>query len=66
MENARSPSGYHLVKRCIIGGEGGWDYLTIDGKARRLYVTHGSCVVVMNADSVTVVGEILKLRGFME
>jgi YVTN family beta-propeller protein len=63
MENARSPSGYHLVKRCIIGGEGGWDYLTVDGKARRLYVTHGSCVVVMNADSVTVVGEIPKTEG---
>jgi hypothetical protein len=24
------PSGYHLVKKISVGGEGGWDYLTFD------------------------------------
>jgi YVTN family beta-propeller protein len=63
MGNAQSPSGYHLVKKCVIGGEGGWDYLIVDDNARRLYVTHSSKVVVLNADSITVIGEISKTEG---
>lgn len=55
--------GYHLVKKTLIGGEGGWDYLTVDSKARRLYVTHSERVVVLDADSLIVVGEVLKGDG---
>lgn len=62
MENTKS-LGYHLVKKCLIGGEGGWDYLTVDSNARRLYVSHSTRVNVLDIDSFTVIGEISKTEG---
>ena len=59
----QAPSGLHLVKKTVVGGQGGWDYLTVDSKARRLYVTHTDKVVVLDADSLTVVGEVLNGNG---
>jgi hypothetical protein len=35
---ADSP-GYHVGKKLVVGGEGGWDYLTVDSAGRRLYVS---------------------------
>jgi hypothetical protein len=32
-------SGYHLTKKVMLGGEGAWDYLTLDAKTRRLYIS---------------------------
>jgi len=46
-----------------IGGEGGWDYLSIDAVARRLYVTHATKVVVIDLDRSAVVGEIAPAAG---
>ena len=60
---AAQPQGYHLVKKTVVGGEGGWDYLTVDSKARRVYVTHSERVVVLDADSLTIIGEIPKGDG---
>ena len=42
---------YHVVARYVVGGEGGWDYMTADDEARRLYVTHGTRVEVLDLDS---------------
>ena len=63
MASVKSPSGYHLVKTVKIGGEGGWDYLIVDDIARRLYVTHGTRVHVLNADTLAIVGEIPNTEG---
>jgi DNA-binding beta-propeller fold protein YncE len=41
-----------------VGGEGGWDYLTVDPDARRLYISRGNRVVVLDLDKETVVGEL--------
>jgi len=63
---AKSPTsgpGYHLVKKLAIGGEGGWDYLTVDGAARRLYVSRSTRVQVFDADSGAPVGEIPHTAG---
>jgi YVTN family beta-propeller protein len=54
---------YHVAQRFVLGGEGGWDYLTLDAAARRLYVSHGTRVHVVQADSGTVVGEIANTPG---
>ena len=54
---------YHVVNKIQIGGEGGWDYLTMDNAARRLYVSHASKVVVIDVDSGKVVGEIPDTKG---
>ncbi len=58
-----APSGYHVVKEIKIGGEGGWDYLTMDSAARRLYVSHATKVVVVDVDAGTVLGEIPDTPG---
>ncbi len=49
---------YHLVKKLVLGGEGGWDYLICDSDARRLYISRGSHVMVVDADTYAVVGDI--------
>lgn len=59
---ADSP-GYHFLKEIPIGGEGGWDYLSVDPAARRLYVSHGARVVVVDIDKYAVVGEIPDTPG---
>jgi DNA-binding beta-propeller fold protein YncE len=55
---ASSPVRYHLLRKLPVGGEGGWDYLTLDSAARRLYVSRGTRVLVLDVDSGTTVGEI--------
>jgi len=54
---------YRQRKVIAIGGEGGWDYLTVDPAARRLYVSHATRVVVIDLDNETVVGEIAPAPG---
>ena len=60
---ASTPSGFHLLKEIPIGGEGGWDYLAVDAKNRRVYVSHSTKVEVLDADSFLKVGEITDLSG---
>ncbi len=55
--------GFHIADTIKVGGEGGWDYITVDSAARRLYVSHATKVVVIDIDSQTVVGEIPKTQG---
>jgi DNA-binding beta-propeller fold protein YncE len=49
---------YKLLKEIQIGGEGGWDYATVDVVNRRLYVSHATKVIVIDVDKDEVVGEI--------
>ena len=50
--------GHRLAPSFAIGGEGGWDYVTADATARRLYVSRGTHVMVVDMDSGKVVGDI--------
>lgn len=54
---------YHFIKEIKVGGDGGWDYLSIDPAARRLYVSHATKVVVIDIDNDKVVGEITNTPG---
>ena len=45
-------SGYHVIKKVTLGGEGRWDYLTIDSAARRLYISRSSHVMVMDLEPI--------------
>jgi len=54
---------YKLIKSVPIGGEGGWDCLSIDAQARRLYVTHSDKIVVVDIAQDNVVGEIADTPG---
>jgi YVTN family beta-propeller protein len=49
---------YKFLNEIPIGGEGGWDILTIDSEAGRLYLSHATKVVVVDLDHNTLVGEI--------
>lgn len=42
---------YQVTKKIPVPGQGGWDYLTVDDGARRLYVWHGTQVEVIDVDS---------------
>lgn len=60
---ALSEESYHVIKKIPIPGQGGFDYLTIDGGARRLYVSHGTQVEVLDVDSGAIVGKIPNTMG---
>ncbi|GJG84902.1 hypothetical protein tb265_00830 [Gemmatimonadetes bacterium T265] len=49
---------YHVVRRIAAGGEGGWDYLTVDTAAHRLYVSRATHVMVIDTDRDSVVGDV--------
>jgi DNA-binding beta-propeller fold protein YncE len=50
--------GYRLLKKFPLPGEGSWDYLTLDVASRRLYVSHGAQIHVLDADSGEALGSI--------
>src|SRR2546428_12371117 len=51
-------SGYRAIKSVPVGGDGFWDYLTVDSDARRLYISHSTHVSVMDNGTYAIVGEI--------
>lgn len=60
---AELPSGHRVVTAFPVGGDGGWDYLTIDAATRRVFVSRGTHVAVVDADSGKVVGDIPGTEG---
>jgi YVTN family beta-propeller protein len=60
---APTTGDYHITKKIPIPGQGGWDYLTVDDGARRLYVSHGTQVEVLDVDSSAIVGKVEKTPG---
>ena len=54
---------YDSVHKIALGGEGGWDFIEVDAANRRLYVTRGTRVVVVDIDTEKVVGEIADTPG---
>jgi outer membrane protein assembly factor BamB len=57
------PSGYHVIKTIPVAGDTGWDYLLVDSAARRVYVSRGTHVVVLDADTYEVAGDIPDTQG---
>jgi len=60
---AAAGPGYHVTTTFKVGGEGGWDYLTADASARRLYISRGTHVIVLDLDSGKNVGDIPDTPG---
>ena len=60
---AATGPGYHVVTTYKLGGEGGWDYLITDADARRTYISRGTHVVVIDADTGKNVGDIADTPG---
>ena len=55
-------SRMEVVQRWKLGGSGGWDYLTLDS-ARRLFVSRGTRVDVVDTTSGELVGSIPDTQG---
>jgi YVTN family beta-propeller protein len=54
---------YKLINTIPIGGDGGWDYLSVDPAAQRLYVSHATKVVVIDLSNDKIIGEITNTPG---
>jgi YVTN family beta-propeller protein len=55
--------GYSVVKKIPVPGQGSFDYLIVDEGGRRLYVSHGTQVEVLDVDSGSIVGNIPNTPG---
>jgi DNA-binding beta-propeller fold protein YncE len=60
---AQGATDYRILTRYPVPGTGGWDYLTLDTAARRLYLAHATQVDVLDADTGKPVGTILDTPG---
>jgi YVTN family beta-propeller protein len=61
--SAASAEGFAVTKKIPIAGQGSWDYLAVDEDGRRLYVSHGTQVEVLEIDSGAIVGKIENTPG---
>jgi len=48
---------YHLIKTIILGGNGGWDYFTVDPTTHHIFIGRGDYVMVLDSDG-NVVGKL--------
>ena len=56
-------SSYHIIRKAVLGGDGGWDYLTVDSEARRIYISRGTHVIVVDENSLKQIGDIPNTKG---
>jgi len=54
---------FHLITQIPIKGQGGWDYLSIDAKNHRLFVSHSDRIVVVDTEKNQIIKEILNTPG---
>lgn len=57
------PSGYKIVNRFHIEGDGGWDYLSIDESSARIFVSHGTVVQIIDEKDGRLLGTIPDTKG---
>ena len=61
--SAQQKTGFHIVAKHKIASSGGWDYITVDGAGKRLYVSHGNQVNVLNEATGDSVGYVPNTPG---
>jgi YVTN family beta-propeller protein len=55
--------GFKVIDKLKIGGAGGWDYLTVDSAAGRLYASHNTLVEVIDLNTLKPVGQVADTQG---
>lgn len=60
---APQDSGYRVIRTIHLGGEGNWDYVTVDADARRVYIPRSTHIMVVDEDSGKVVADIPGMNG---
>jgi len=61
--HAQAAPGYHVIHRINAGGEGGWDYVTVDPDGNRLFLSRGTHAMVIDLGRDSVVGDIPNTAG---
>jgi DNA-binding beta-propeller fold protein YncE len=57
------PATYHLVRDLTLGGDGRWDYITVDTAGHRLFIARQTRIMVVDPDSGKLLGEVPGLNG---
>jgi len=60
---APKPPGYHVIKKLPVGEDGGWDYLSVDAEAKRIYITRGNRIMVVELETGKSIGTIEGING---
>src|SRR5438309_7578097 len=60
---AFAPAKYEIKQKYVLGGEGGWDYLTYDPAGKRLFISRGTHVMVVDPAKGAVIGDIPDTAG---
>ena len=60
---APQDSGYRVIRTIKLGGEGNWDYVTVDSDARRVYIPRSTHIMVVDEDSGKLIGDIPGMNG---
>jgi DNA-binding beta-propeller fold protein YncE len=60
---AFAPTQYQVKQKYVLGGDGGWDYLTFDAAGKRLFISRGTHVMVVDPYKGAVVGDIPDTGG---
>jgi DNA-binding beta-propeller fold protein YncE len=56
-------SRYEVLNKFVLGGDGGWDYLTLEPKSHRLFIARSDRVMVVDSEKGTLIAEIPKTLG---
>ena len=56
-------AGYHVARDITLGGDGRWDYVTVDTARHRLFIARQTRVMVVDPDSGKLLGEVPGLNG---
>jgi DNA-binding beta-propeller fold protein YncE len=54
---------YHVIKQTVLGGDGSWDYVTVDPDAHRIYIPRSTHVMVLDEATHKVIADIPGLKG---
>src|SRR5215472_4765867 len=60
---AFAPAKYEVKQKYVLGGDGGWDYLTFDATGKRLFISRGTHVMVVDPSKGSVIGDIPDTGG---
>jgi len=60
---AAAPVHYQLKQKYVLGGDGGWDYLTYDSPGKRLFISRATRVMVVDPAKGSVITEIPNTPG---
>lgn len=61
--NLNAQSNFKISRQIAVGGDGSWDYITVDGAASRIYASHATTAVVVDSKTGKVIGSIPDTKG---